>query len=637
MTRVSLGKRAAALVGAAICAMLAAAPSASVAHAQSDGATADGPVRLFPGAPAPDQGPNFDVQSPSGVDQGGGQAAPNQPSVIGSGSEAVEVAPLTAPSADAVGLIDATTGGLPADMWAGTPRALAYRGLMELPVEIRSQAGRRLAVQLLTSAAPAPPDDPGRGGLGPDGLGAPTAGDFLAARIDALIAIGALQAAHALAETTQAVAETPALMVSRADARLAAGDVPAACADARPMSQRSDAPYWQKLLIFCQAAAGATGEAEFGLGLLAEMGVEDPLFVRLADALVRGGSPDLSDADPAAFSALHAAMVRVVGAAPPDQVAMQGTGPAAAALVAAKPQALALAEAAAWRGVLDPSRLAELYAGADFERAQLDSPLTAARDLDGARARALLYQSLAIQSAPAAKAELLTAALATAARDGVYPLSAAVFSDQLAQIDAGSGLAFFAETAARALYAAGAFPRAERWRALIEARAVNEAASGDAAGEAMQTAAARLWPLARLAGSIGPQEGEAERLAAFEAALTARAPDHAGDLMLRLYLPLIVLAPETGAVREALATRAFAGDLVEAGVANPAAGVLMRLAAEEGRIAETALFALYRLGALPASEMEPATLAGIAGALSQAGMDDAARRLALEAAVAAGL
>lgn len=632
MIRASLGNRTAALArsvaGAALCVTLAAAPAA---WAQSDGSSADGPVRLFPGAPTEGEGPNFDVQIPSGVEQtpsqGTSQSAPEQPGIIGSGPEAVEVAPLSAPSADAVGLIDATTGGLPADMWTGTPRALAYRGLRELPVEIRSQAGRRLAVRLLTSAAPAPQD----------GSQTPAAGDFVAARIDALIAIGALQAAQALAETTQAVAETPALMTARADARLAAGDVPAACADARPMSQRSDAPYWQKLLIFCQAAAGETGEAEFGLGLLAEMGVEDPLFVRLADAMVRGGTPDLSDADPAAFTALHAAMAGVLDAAPPDQVAMQGSGPAAAALVAAKPQALALAEAAAWRGVLDPARLAELYAGADFERAQLDSPLTAARDLDGARARALLYQSLAIQSAPAAKAELLTAALATAARDGVYPLSAAVFSDQLAQLDAGSGLAFFAETAARALYAVGAFPQAERWRALIEARAVNEAASGEAAGDAMQTAAAGLWPLARLAGTIGPQEGEAERLAAFEAALTARAPDQAADLMLRLYLPLIVLAPETGAVREALATRAFAGDLVEAGIANPAAGVLMRLAAEEGRIAEAALFALYRLGALPTSEMEPATLADVADALSQAGMEDAARRLALEAAVAAGL
>ncbi|MEQ8602713.1 MAG: hypothetical protein RIB45_05295 [Marivibrio sp.] len=623
MIRASLAKRRAGLAAGLVCAALAAAPAA---FAQSE----DGPIRLFPGAPdAPageGGGPDFDVQRPSGLNQQTPQSGADAPGVIGSGPEAVEVAPLSAPSADAVGLIDATSGGLPADMWAGTSRALAYRGLSALPSEIRSQAGRRLAVRLLTSAAPAPAGDQ-----------TPAAGDFLAARIDALVAIGALQAALALAETTQAVAETPALIKARTDARLASGDIPGACADARPMSQRSDAPFWQKLLIFCQAAAGATGEAEFGLGLLAEMGVDDPLFVRLADAVVRGEPIDLIDADPGAFAALHAAMAQVAGAAPPDAVAMEGGGPAVAALVAAKPQALGLAEAAVWRGVLDPARLAELYAGADFEPAQLDSPLTAARDLPGAQARALLYQSLAIQSAPAAKAELLTAALTTAARDGVYPIGATVFSDQLMQLDAGSGLAFFAETASRALFAVGAFSQAERWRALVEARAVNEAAAGDGAGAAMRTAAARLWPLARLAGTASPQEGEAERLAAFESALQARAPDRAADLTLRLYLPLLVLAPETEAVREALAAQALAGGLVEASIANPAAGVLMRLAAQEGRIGETALFALYRLGVLPAAEMEPASLAEIAAALTEAGLSDAARRLALEAAVAAGL
>lgn len=576
------------------------------------------PVRLFPGldgapAPQPDAAP-----------------APPSSGVIGSGPEAVEVAPLTAPAADAVGLIDSASGGLPADMWTGAPRLRVHQGLLGLPTQSRTLAGRTLAIRFLTSAAPAPGD-----------AADPPAGDILAARIDALVALGALQAATGLAEISsrggQGPLETPALTRARAEAHLAAGALPAACTDARPMSQRSDAPFWQKLLIACQAAAGQTGEAEFGLGLLVEMGVDDPLFLTIADAMIAGRAPDLSASDPGAFTALTSAMARALGAQPPAAVAMQGSAPAVAALAATAPQALALAEAAAWRGALDPARLAELYAGADFDKAQLDSPLSAADALDGARARALLYQSLSIQTVPAAKAELLTAAFRTAARDGLYPLAAAVFADHLAQVPPETGLSFFAETAARALYAAGSMRAAERWRRLIEARAMGESADAGAASGPMTAAGDRLWALGRLAGTIPMEEGGAGRLAAWERRIAARAPEQAGDLMLRVLLPLAALEPADDSLTDALFRRARAGDLVEATTANPAAGALMGRAAAEGRVGETVLFALYRLGGLPAADMEPTSLAEIAAALAAVGLEAEGRRLALESAVAAGL
>lgn len=612
--------------------------TAGVAAAQSAGGQSAGghgdieqsaPVLLFPGAGGASV-PQADAVQPAAPTQ----PAPPASGVIGSGSEAVEFAPLTAPAADAVGLIDSASGGLPADMWTGAPRPRVHQGLRGLPTQSRTLAGRALAIRLLTSAAPAPGD-----------ADDPPAGDILAARIDALVALGALQAATGLAEVSprdgQGGLETPALIRARAEAHLAAGELPAACTDAKPMSQRSDAPFWQKLLIACQAAAGQTGEAEFGLGLLVEMGLDDPLFLTTADAMIAGRTPDLAASDPAAFTALTAAMARLMGAQPPAAVAMEGAAPAVAALAATAPQKLALAEAAAWRGALDPARLAEVYAGADFEKAQLDSPLSAADALDGARARALLYQSLSIQTVPAAKAELLTAAFRTAARDGLYPLAAAVFADHLAQVPPETGLTFFAETAARALYAAGSMQSAERWRRLIEVRAMAESAEGGAEGGAasgpMTAAGARLWALGRLAGTIPMEEGAADRLAAWERRVEADAPERAGDLMLRVLLPLAALEPSDDSLTEALFRRARAGDLIEATTANPAAGALMRRAAADGRVGETVLFALYRLGGLPAADMEPTSLAEIAAALAAVGLEAEGRRLALESAVAAGL
>lgn len=597
------------------------------ALAQQDGQPS-GPVQLFPSDP--NQAPDVDDANPSADEAPAQPARPEStgpsvigPSIIGSGENAVEVAPLDAPSSEAVGLIGPETGGLPVEMWAGSARSLAFAGLKALPDTIRSPTARALAVRLLSSAAP-----------GPDAAsGQPPAGDFIAARIDGLVALGALDGARAMAETADEVPPTPALNRARTDAFLAAEAVPEACADARVLSQQSEKPYWQKLLIFCQAAAGRADEARFGLDLLAEMGGGDPLFVRLADALVAGRTPDLADADPAAFGPLHAAMARTAGAAPPDAVAVEGAAPAVAALLAAKPQALDLAEAAVWRGVLDPRRLAEIYARADFKPAELDNPLSAAAELDGARARALLYQSLAIQSIAPAKAELLTAALKTAARDGIYPVAAAVFADQLMQLPPSNALTFFAETATRALYAAGQVQRAARWHELIRVRA----RAGDGGAAAMGAARDRLWPLGRLAGTIPLQEGAAARVAAFERTFGEGARGRAGDPMMRVYLPLLALAPEEAAVRTAVAREALSGGAGEATTGNPAAGAVMRLAAADGRVAETVLFALMHLGQRPPAEVPPTTLADVVGALASVGLESDARRLAVEAAVAAGL
>ncbi|MBP5859072.1 hypothetical protein KAJ83_18775 [Marivibrio halodurans] len=601
--------------------VLAMAPGDAGAQSQSTG-----PVQLFPADPNNAAGPNgvLGSESTSGAAGTGSTSRDTTPSVIGSGAEAVEVAPLDAPSAESVGLIGPESGGLPADMWAGSSRTLAHDGLRALPDRLGSPAARALAVRFLTSAAPGPD-------AGADAQ--PPAGDFMAARIDALIALGALEPARALAETARDIAATPALDRAVADARLAAGAVPTACADARSLSQKSDDPYWQKLLIFCQAAAGDTGEAEFGLGLLAEMGANDPLFMTLADGLIAGRAPDLSETDPAAFGAMHAAMARVSGAMPPEAVAVEGTAPAVATLLTMKPQALDLAEAAAWRGVLDPNRLAELYAGADFEPSALDNPLSAAESMDGARARALLYQSLAIQSIAPAKAELLTTAFATAARDGVYPIAVDLFTDQLMQLPPSSALTFFAETATRALLSVGAVERAGRWYALIEARA----RAGDNGAAEMTAARDRLWPLGRLAGMIPPEEGAAARIAAFERSVADRAPERAETLLLRTYLPLLALVPEARAARDALARHAFRAGGMETTAPNPAAGTLARLAAADGRIAETVLYALIRVGARPVPELSPEVLAETVQALDRVGLSREARRLALEALVAAGL
>lgn len=180
----------------------------------------------------------------------------------------VSVKPLGEATSDAVGLLPGSVTGLPNTLWQSSSAAELADLLQERHVA-RLPAMQSLLYTLLLAEADAPDDQQGQS-------------RFLEARIDALIALGAVEPAQALLE--RAGANTPPLFQRWFNTTLLTGDEHRACAAlrARPYLSPSYAAR-----VFCTArggdwqAAALTLDAAMLLGKVSE--IEDQLLTRFLD------------------------------------------------------------------------------------------------------------------------------------------------------------------------------------------------------------------------------------------------------------------------------------------------------------------------------------------------------------------
>jgi hypothetical protein len=460
-----------------------------------------------------------------------------------------------------------------------------------------------LARRLLLTAAP-PPD-------GPAGT------HWLALRLDRLGALG--QAVSDVPGAFGDPAVARAARRNRFQALMARGDEQTACAEADVAVKDDEDPLWARAAIYCQLRDGRTDAALLGLDVLEASDVPlPPSFVPLARGFAAGTAPER--ADPAGASVVEAAMAGALGPAlagvqDPWAIAVlaRGTGIADA-------ERLALAEQAAGLGALSMGALVDLYDAVTFDPATLGAPLDQVPALDGPMARALLHQAARGAITPEARAEAITAALDTARFGPAAVVTARAFAGLVAELAPAETLVWFAPVAVRALIADDRAAAALVWWRLAEDRDAVVAA-------AMEP----LWPLARLA-ELDAGEGGAERMNLWwqrtivptEADATARAALAAALLL-------------------ALGDGAGAGILAETADARPSSGASPALlagleaAALDGRVGEAVVLALV-LAADGGPEGAPAdAIVGAVRGLALVGLDDVARRLAIETAIAHGL
>lgn len=207
------------------------------------------------------------------------QPAPNrnEPAVTKDGAvpEGVTTSALDRASPDAVGILPPQITGLPRNLWglgrtADIQTLLALEGTQDLP------ALQGLLITLLLAEAE-PPADAGAGGT------------LLLARLDKLLAIGALDQARALLDAA-GPATTPDLFRRYFDVALLIGDEDKACALLR------DAPGLSPALptrIFCLARAGDFDAAGLTLDTARALGTVTPAD---ADLLARFMDPALDEA-----------------------------------------------------------------------------------------------------------------------------------------------------------------------------------------------------------------------------------------------------------------------------------------------------------------------------------------------------
>lgn len=534
--------------------------------------------------------------------------------------EGVEVNEVRAVDPEAVGLYEEAEGGFGFDMWQGSARSLVERMLPQLPAGTTSRVLNDLARRLLLSTA-APPEGPRGAGL-------------LALRVERLAAMGEGVAMTHLLRAAPPDLYDATLARARLDALLLTADNVGACAQARELVRRDDAPYWDKAQIFCRALAGQHDAAALGVALLRERGGmrDDPSFLVLLRALA--GEPDVELASLRHPTALHLAMLQTARLTVPED-AVETASPAIAraiAYIANAPLELRLraAERAEAMGALPTKTLIDFYARVPFTPEDLANPLSRAEAGGGSMTRALLYQSVEKQVVPAARAEVLRAIWRLGREtDGWsgFATASRVVREALLGLRPSPELVSIAGDATRALFATGQPTAARAWLDLAEAQ------SG-ANAEAAATVTS-LWPIAKLADVQGDLPWDEARLTRWWDVQEGMAEPMRRERAAALFGLLGALGEDVPASAQLLLLNGPTHEWTRA----PSSALWAQLdaAAMAGRTGETVLLALVTLDWSATNQPTPLTLSLAVSALYRVGLVTEARAVALAVALGRGL
>ncbi|MBL8644220.1 MAG: hypothetical protein JNK21_09825 [Rhodospirillaceae bacterium] len=559
---------------------------------------------------------------------------------------------------DRIGLIDESTGALPADMWAESDPAYVRALLGQLPHQMPSLAQRRLAQHLLLPPARQPevrtdeplldagaPVDPGMGDT-------KISTWLLEARLDALAAMGDWPSVVALVELVPQDRLNEKMIRLRVDGLLVDNKTEAACNEAQAALAREPGTYWQKTQVYCQWISKQASAAQLGLSLLREEGLNDPAFFWAADVMQGNRTP--MPADLIAVTPLELAMLRVAGLAFPEAL-VAASDPTMLRVLAAMPPVVSMgtedaklpaaerkkrvraqnearvtvAERAVALGVLDPQTLRDLYAKLDLSQDPPPVPLAEAT-IEKVATRAYIYQLAKSQNVVTARAEVIARVIdlvrADKGKTGPDLVTVGrVYAPLLAEFEPGPDLIWFAGHAARGLLAAGMPDKAQRWIDLAQqmARGSQEAA----------LVADSLWAVDHIAKAGSTRALSAQTFRAWQAALpAAKAAALRGDL-----LNLLAALGDKIPREEWLSVVGTAPD--EDAAAAPPAYVWhgLSLAVRENRVGDAAALALIALGDAGPRASAPSTVAKVIESLKAVGREADARLIAAEAALVLGL
>ena len=607
---------------------------ASGATAADTNVAQGAPIQLLPLKPSsqlPEQGL---------ATEGAGSQAPLSPQVptatpaaapIGVASpKGIEVDKLGGFDNDALGTLDPGQGGLGLDLWRGTPHSTVTTLIAAMPSSIRSPVLRDLAHRLLLSNANRPE------GVKREGASAGAADDsgasLIALRAQKLGEMGDLDGLKSLMAVIPASFDDETLARLRTNASLIDGAPADVCRDAGSLLRKYPGVYWQKLQLFCEASEKKTQQVDIGVSLLHEEGEDkDPSYFMLLNAVMGEKGVRLTalpNVTPLHFAMMRAAKIQL------REDALRVAEPAVLRAIAENPDTppdlrLAAAERATLAGAMSGDRLAQIYDKANLTDADGAGAAGKADTDYGPKTRVRLYRAAKDAQVPTAKAEAIGTALSLARSAGVYPLAIAVNLPLIEAMAPAPELAFFAPEAARALFYAGRVNAAQNWVA-IAPKAVG-------AGSTLLDAAVELWPYTCLAMESSTPWDE-NRFSAWRAAQVARkdAPaklaDERAAQLLGLFAALGNPVPRTS-------WQSLLGSTEDEPAAMPPIAVwqALKFAAADSRRGETVLLVLIAAGAGGAGSTNPVALDASVEALRKVGLAPEARRLAIEAAVAAGV
>jgi hypothetical protein len=529
-----------------------------------------------------------------------------------------EVETLDEVGTDYVGTLEPEMGGLSVDMWRGSDRARIDRLLPRLQPTL-SPTLSDLTRRLLLSSARAP--------VGPVG-----GRNLVAVRAERLATMGYPADALELLRLLPAKQRDADSARQIADLAWRTYDLVGGCAEvAEAVGQFGADLYWQQAQVFCQLSAGKTAEAALGLDLLREDGGTDALFYDLAAAVDGTGGAAITELP--VINPLYLAMLRSAHQPLPADIA-KTTGSTEYPLIAESETAdpavrLALGEFAAAAGVLAPETLVEIYAAQPADPGVVDTVLDIPDAGETPESRAMLYQATQRGALPQIRAQYLQRALAVHLQSPDAWLRLRVFAPRLEELVPSPEMVGFAPDAARALYALGRFDLAQAWLQVVEQS-----------------------PEWRNSGVVWPS------LLAFDHLAGGNRPVPLLELLLEAPTDDQGLAPTADGERAArvqalfdafddsvdLTGAATEGTVVastEGAIEMPEKNLNLWLdlgdAAGGGRVGETVLLSLIGLQSQGFDQIEPVWIKRILRGLRRVGLEDEARALAIEIAIANGL
>lgn len=508
----------------------------------------------------------------------------------------------------AAGALDPAGARLPADLWRGADRAEIARLAANLPRRPSSPALRDLVRRTLAVAAMPP-------------KGASVSPGLIETRARALLRMGDAELAARLMAAMPKTKRDLAADALLLDASLLTLDHSSACAVARSRTGQAADMVFSKASAFCEALAGDRDRADFVAALVYERASDDKAFFALLDGMAAGKvNAKRAFVGVDAPSPLHFAMLRALGAPPPDPKAERADdyGPAAERLIATDPAATLRGRMVAMWGALQANR-------ADFEAAR--QLFMAAGDSKAApKGAAGKVARLYARTVAAPRGPDRTTALGRLLKAG-DDLDAGVAVAKLAQPLLVDVLALasrpdIAGRIARGLLLAEEHRAARRW--LVSLRAAAKVPGAEDAG-------VRLTELYALVDAADERPFVDTEAAVWLGAAGRVKGRDAGEMA-------AIMAKCRGAVGldvpKALATAAAAWSPKQP--LSPLEVLPMQSAAEAGRVGEAVLRAAHLVDGQEAAS-RPYRLAEAAAALAAAGLAADARRLAVEAAIAGGL
>jgi hypothetical protein len=425
--------------------------------------------------------------------------------------------------------------------------------------------------------------------------------------------------------------------------------------------------YWQKAFAFCQLRDGNVSSAYLTIDLLRETGVEDPAFFWVTE-LMAGNRP-ITPAGLDRLTPLQLSMLRSAGRPFPPQLVTNGDPTLLKVLATsdllyvpddeldeegmaermrdARDRRLDAAERAVGLGALDPEVLRDLYRSEVEESREGEQDLgPEAAAADGAQLadeelnlgsipvrtptdRAKLFQLAEAQTIPTARAEVISRAIDFARNDRGQngpnvSVMGAVYAPLLKTIEPTGDLVWFAGNAARGLLASSEMEAGMAWLELSQLYARTSI-------EASEVVAA-MWPTERQLQPTMVNQFTPLRLQRWE---DSRPPGlRAADKALILSTFMALGEPVDGQDWLDLMDRRTHSSI---DLPMPQIWHGLSLAAQNGRIGETVLFAVLALNEDGPEGVSPVVLSHVVSSLKAIGLENEARRVAVEASLARGL